>query len=238
MKYAAAQGLEVTVPTCGESFMLGDAVVTFVSVPGDYDDINDASLVLKVAYEGVSILFTGDAGIDAEQRMLEADADLDVDILKVGHHGSDTATSSAFLNAVTPNYAVISVGRKNVYHHPQEGVLARLNRFGAAVVRTDDLGTLVCSVKDGEVSFTSSRVGALHLSPETHNAPGKEALFIGNRNSRRYHCPECSSIKEMKPANRVELFDMVEVDLGGYTPCGKCHPEVRTAEIRLNSGEG
>lgn len=100
-------------------------------------DSNSASYFIKIAYEDNSLLFTGDVGVKMEEELVKLYGDkIDCNILKVAHHGSDTSTSSMFLSSVTPDYAVISVG-KNSYGHPSSKVVNRLKEVGAKVLRTD-----------------------------------------------------------------------------------------------------
>jgi competence protein ComEC len=104
--------------------------------------LNDSSLVLKLKYKNIKVLFTGDAGIPVEQRMLKEGQDLSSDILKVGHHGSYTATCEEFLNNQIYNYAVISVG-KNKFGHPSQYVVDRLAEKGSRILRTDETGAVI-----------------------------------------------------------------------------------------------
>jgi len=106
-------------------------------------DLNEDSVVFRLTCGEVSVLFTGDATDDSESSMLASGLALDSDVLKVGHHGSSTSTSSAFLAAVTPKDAVISVGAGNTYGHPTQATLDRLAAAGATVYRTDQDGTVV-----------------------------------------------------------------------------------------------
>jgi competence protein ComEC len=94
------------------------------------------------------MLFTGDAGTNAEQRFLSEHADLRCAILKVGHHGSAYGTTPEFLAAVRPKIAIISVGRHNVFGHPAPSTLATLREFGSKIYRTDEKGA-VTLVTDG-----------------------------------------------------------------------------------------
>jgi competence protein ComEC len=103
-------------------------------------DPNEESVVLLVEYGGHRVVFTGDAGLPAEARLLGRVGD--VDLLKVGHHGSHSATSAEWLAEVTPEIAVVSVGAGNRYGHPAPDVLARLAERGIAVHRTDREGTI------------------------------------------------------------------------------------------------
>ena len=148
-KYTLAQGLTITVPIEGECFPLGSAVVTFLSDGQGYEDVNDGSLIIRVDCGETSFLFTGDAAWEAERALLTNGARLDADVLKVAHHGSISSSSSAFLHAVVPEYAVISVGKDNSYGHPAEDALARLADTGAEILRTDEHGT-ICIHTDGK----------------------------------------------------------------------------------------
>lgn len=122
-------------------------------------DTNDASIVMRLDYGETSFLFTGDATKFIEVELLEFHELLDTDVLKVGHHGSSTSTSAAFVSAVSPDIAVISVGKDNSYGHPTGEVLTTLEGAGAAIYRTDEDGT-VRLISNG-VRIEKSDVGIL-----------------------------------------------------------------------------
>lgn len=104
---------------------------------------NDISLVLRLSYGRFAVLFTGDAPYEVERALVRGDAAaLRVHVLKVGHHGSHTSTSEEFLRAAAPELALIGVGRHNRYGHPHATVLARLERHGARILRTDRHGSV------------------------------------------------------------------------------------------------
>lgn len=102
---------------------------------------NDNSIVTRLDYGKNSFLFAGDAGFDAEADMIFDQEDLDVDWLKVGHHGSRFSTSKFFLARVTPQVSIISVG-ENDYGHPTKETLQRLQEANSKILRTDQLGTI------------------------------------------------------------------------------------------------
>jgi competence protein ComEC len=106
-------------------------------------DVNDHGVVLRVRYGAVRLLFQADAGLPVEGRL--AGTVGRVEVLKVGHHGSKTATSDEWLDELAPREAVISVGRNNHYGHPAPEVLERLARHGVALFRTDRSGTITLS---------------------------------------------------------------------------------------------
>ena len=122
--------------------------------PGDGDP-NAWSVVLHVAFGRFSALLMGDADAEIEARLL---AEGDVTVLKVGHHGSRTSTSEDFVRAVSPDYALISVGARNRYGHPNPTVLGRLERAGTRVFRTDRHGSVVLTGRsDGTVTVSAGR---------------------------------------------------------------------------------
>ena len=110
VKYADEQGHPVEVPQTGDSWTLGSASVQVIGPVQTYSDPNNGSLVLRVDYGGTSFLFTGDMEQNAEADLMDSGANVRADVLKVGHHGSPTSSSEAFLEAVAPSIAVISVG--------------------------------------------------------------------------------------------------------------------------------
>src|SRR3989339_145341 len=109
---------------------------------------NDDSIVTMLQYENFRVLFVGDAGAKVENAMMSSDIDLSADVLKVGHHGSATSTSTKFLSAVSPEVATIEVGAKNTFGHPSPIVISRLENNGIKYYRTDADGDIEV-VSDG-----------------------------------------------------------------------------------------
>ena len=157
LKYTYAQELEITVPEADGSFLLGEACVTVLGPRKDYDDTNNTSIVLRVDHGENSFLFTGDMEAAAEADLLAAGCDLDVDVLKVGHHGSNTSSSYVFLRQVMPEYGVISCGAGNSYGHPHGEVTSRLYDAGVTVYRTDEQGTIIVTSDGKELGFTTEK---------------------------------------------------------------------------------
>lgn len=152
-------GAKLRAAEAGSTYQLGGATITVLGpVSKDAGDLNNTSLVLRVDYEDVSCLFTGDMEKPEEEEILASGADLDVDYLKVGHHGAKTSSSEAFLAAVTPQYAAISCGEGNDYGHPTPEALERLGVHTDNILITKDVGDVVfCYDKDtGTCSFTGT----------------------------------------------------------------------------------
>ena len=142
----------------GSHYTIGEASLTVLSPPKNFvtDDLNNYSLVFLVEYQGVRLLLCGDAQKEMEQKMID-DGLQAVDILKVGHHGSDTASSKKFLDVAAPIAAVISVGEGNPYGHPSQNVLSRLTDIGTKVYRTDQQGNIVITVQGGDFHVDTGR---------------------------------------------------------------------------------
>ena len=157
VKALAQQDVELTVPSPGDTFALGSAQVEILGPLKDYDDTNDTSIVLSVDYGETTFLFTGDMESTAEADLVEAGADLDATVLKVGHHGSSSSTSYRFLREVMPDYAVIPVGKRNTYGHPAEAVLSRLEDAEVEIYRTDLHGTIIAESDGTTVTFTTEK---------------------------------------------------------------------------------
>jgi competence protein ComEC len=156
------RGLSITVPTVGTTFNLGSATCTILAVntpdaKGNKPDANNSSIVMRIVYGNTSFLFTGDAEEQVEKAILNSGANIKSDVLKVGHHGSDTSTGYLWLRTIDPQYAVIPVGSGNPYNHPTEAVLSRLRDADVTTFRTDKQGDILC-VSDGtNLTFTPSR---------------------------------------------------------------------------------
>lgn len=162
IKKLGEHGLELQVPSPGDTFALGSAEVTVLApVPG-FTESDNTSLMIRIVYGDTSFLFTGDNEAPDEAAFLSmyASSDTDVlhsDVIKIAHHGSAYSSDLEFLRAISPSYAVISVGRDNSYGHPTEQVLENIGEIGAALYRTDLQGTIICS-SDGEtISFITEK---------------------------------------------------------------------------------
>jgi len=144
-KIIKEKNIPVKIAQAGQIINLGEGTYLGIFSPREnlfgrkFKDDNDTSIVAKLISNGRSALFTGDIGFKVENELMEGNTNLDSDILKVSHHGSKYATSSKFLEATSPQIAVISVG-KNSYGHPAEELLSRINDYGAAIKRTDSDG--------------------------------------------------------------------------------------------------
>ncbi len=145
LEAAENRGTEVIRLEDGAVFDTGNITVTVLDVFDFFsDDFNNSSLILKIEADGNTLLVTGDAEVEEEEYLLaNFSGELKADILKAGHHGSHTSTSEEFLEAVSPEFAVISCGLNNSYGHPSSEVLKRLESHGIKIRRTDKQGTII-----------------------------------------------------------------------------------------------
>ncbi|WP_062351920.1 MBL fold metallo-hydrolase [Bacillus kwashiorkori] len=150
------KGLKVTTARAGLDLDLDKNVQLKMIAPiGTDSDANEMSAVIRMQYGNHSFLFTGDAGIPAEQKMINSGTTLASTVLLVGHHGSSNSTSKAFLQKVSPKYSVIQVG-KNSYGHPTEEVLQRLHQSGSKIYRNDTDGTIVFTTNGKEMKVNKN----------------------------------------------------------------------------------
>lgn len=146
---------QVIAATALEQYALGEANLLILGPSGEYDDLNNYSVVCKIAFGECEFLFTGDAEERAEKDILNLGANLKATVLKAGHHGSNTSTSSQFLQAVSPAYAVISCGEGNRYGHPDQETLEKLEAASCQILRTDQKGTILFTIEDGVMSVST-----------------------------------------------------------------------------------
>lgn len=144
-------------PKSGDSIEFGDAEIKILAPNSEeYEELNDYSIVTKITYGEVSILSMGDAEKLSENEILKNKFDLQAQIIKIGHHGSNTSTSEKFLKEVNPKYAVISAKKGNTYNHPNKSVMNLLKKYEVQVYRTDESGTIIMKTNGKEIEFNNS----------------------------------------------------------------------------------
>jgi competence protein ComEC len=161
---ARAQRVPLVYPRAGWEWRFDDGVTLHFLGPSlpfiasSRNDINENSVAFILRYHSFCMLFTGDAGATAESRFLAEGIDLRCDVLKVGHHGSAYGSTAAFIAAVRPRYAIVSVGRHNLFGHPAAQTLETLERFRARIYRTDESGAVRVATDGSDVSVATTVV--------------------------------------------------------------------------------
>lgn len=144
------KNMKITVLKPGDYINLGENVQCEILAPSKtyYENLNNYSIVVKITYKNSKFLFTGDAEEESEKEVLNNGFDVSCDVLKIGHHGSKTASSDKFLKEASPKIAVISCGKNNDYGHPHKTTLDKLNSINCKIYRTDLNGDIVI-ISDG-----------------------------------------------------------------------------------------
>ncbi len=234
------KSLKVKTATAETKIEIDSQVKIEILAPNNsqYDDLNDYSAVIKLTFGKTSFMLDGDAETISESEMLAKGYNLKADVLKLGHHGSNSSTSASFLKAVSPKYAIISVGKGNDYGHPTKATLTKLKQSNISIFRTDENSTIIATSDGTTITFdknaTESNNQATDKNSTTNN--GSKANVTNNagkndntkitvyitKTGEKYHRDGCSSLSRSKIA--ISLKDAISKK---YTPCKKCNPPVK-----------
>ncbi len=141
----------------GRVYTLGTAQLTVLAPLSESDEANNISVVTRLIFGERSFLFMGDAETDVEEELLVSGRTLSADVIKVGHHGSNTSSSQAFLTKVDPDYAIVPCGKSNSYGHPHSEVLTRLNKMGVTVYRADVHGHIAIATDGKDLTISTQK---------------------------------------------------------------------------------
>ena len=238
------KGLSPSVPLLYSEFPLGEATLKIVSVANEKEP-NNCSLVILYTYGQNKVLFMGDADQSIE-KSLDIKQIGDVDLIKVGHHGSKTSSNFDFMKAISPEYAVITCGTSNKYGHPNKETIETLEKLNIAIYRTDERGDIVFNLTDEEMVLAegkgveigtdvgkqaeekvSEQVSAEEAKEQTIDevTPSisseitltEDTKLYFTVTGKKYHLkPDCSGMKEP--------IEGTIKDIGDRTPCKKCFP--------------
>lgn len=239
-----AKNYKTVHPKAGQKYHLGDASFTITGPVKAYDSTNDNSISLRLTYKSNSFLFTGDTTENAEPDVLSHAKTINSDVLKIGHHGSKYSTTSAFLSAVSPRYAVISCVEDNSYGFPSARVLNLLRSNKVKTFRTDEQGSIIATSNGKKITWntapsTTWKSGENTQSSTTKksskkstakkstvsDSSAKNATYIINANTKKFHLASCSSVKRMSAKN-IKYTKKTRSTLikEGYSPCKNCNP--------------
>ena len=212
------KNMKITYPVVGEQYALGEAKFTIIAPNSNSygGNANDYSVAILLEYGKNRFLFTGDAEEASEAEMLTNGIDISADVYKVAHHGSRSASTQEFLNAVHPKYAVISCGEGNSYGHPHAEVLNRLRSMGVEVFRTDEQGSIIASSDGENITWNCSATDSWQSGEQTESDrensedenPGDEnsgnaisdavtseqTTYVLNTNTKKFHRETCSTV--------------------------------------------
>jgi competence protein ComEC len=144
-------------PSSGDEIQFGEADIKILAPNSEkYDELNNYSIVTKITFGKVGILAMGDAEKISEDEILSRTYDVQAQILKIGHHGSNTSTSEKFLQKVNPQYAVISCKKGNTYNHPIKTIMNLLKKYEIKVYRTDETSSIIMTTDGTEINFNKT----------------------------------------------------------------------------------
>lgn len=143
--------------TTGMNFKLGDFNITVVDLYPNFANENNQSVIIKAEIEDKTFLFTGDAERETENKLIDENKDIDCDVLKVAHHGSNTSTTKDFLAKCSPDFGVISVGKDNIYNHPHRSTLEQLKKADVKIYRTDKQGDITFYIENGKFRIVTEK---------------------------------------------------------------------------------
>ncbi len=217
------KGLKITAPNVGDTLTIGNATMQFLAPnSGKYQDLNNYSIACKLKYGNTSYVFMGDAEALSEGEILAKQLDISADVLKLGHHGSHSSTSQAFLDKVNPRYAIVSCGKGNDYGHPHKETIDKLNAKNINILRTDVSGTIISSSDGNNINFNVNASGT-NTGNTTNNSTSEtktksNSVWVANKTSKVYHSSkDCSN---MKAPSEISLEN---ANAKGLRPCSKCN---------------
>ena len=195
----------------GEKWYIGDALVEVLYDGKGGSSSNDSSIVLRVTCGETDLMLTGDISNKIENNLVASGKDIDVEILKVAHHGSASSSSSAFLKAASPEISVISVGADNSYGHPTSQALNRIKASGSKIYRTDLDGTVVLNVQNDVIEYGGDVLVEPDYCGDT-NLPHQDSGWIEDEKStpissgaRHKECLVCGKVLESEIIPRQDF---------------------------------
>lgn len=158
LESAEKNDIPVLYAEAGTVIGLGDECrLEILSPAAEYEDLNNYSVTVRFVCGDIGFLFTGDIEREAEADILASGRDISADVLKVPHHGSGTSSSKVFVQAVSPSYAVFSVGEANDYGHPHSNIVELYRKLGASILRTDMNGSIVFTTDGSTLTVSTER---------------------------------------------------------------------------------
>jgi len=217
----------------GTSRKINLGPLTFIILPPanpliKESELNNNSIVIRLDYKDFSCLFTGDIEKKREGQLLnESRNNLNVDILKIAHHGSYSGSSPPFIKLVNPETSIIFCGKSNQYGHPHQETLTLLQNLGINIYRTDLNGTILVETNGTDYQVFTEK-GSIRAPPivksETKTSESQEYKYAASKNSDVFHYFSCSYVASITPENLIRFKTREEAIASGRRPCKKCNP--------------
>jgi len=184
---------------------------------------NNNSVVVRLDFKDFSCLFTGDIEKEREGQLItESRSNLNVDILKIGHHGSSSSSSPLFIKSVGLKIAVICCGQSNKYGHPHQETISLLQSLGIEIYRTDLNGTIL--IKTDGIDYQIFTEKESIRAPPVVKTETQEYKYAASKKSEVFHYVTCSYVSKIKPENLILFKTREGAIASGRRPCKKCKP--------------
>ena len=218
---AYCAGVPIAVPSCGDQYFAGGAVLEVTGPPDPLSEQeNDRCIAMRIEYGDTAFWLGGDSEETEEVQMVERGLVKNAEVYVAHHHGSASSSTRAFLQALSPEIALISCGAGNDFGHPSEETLQRLAQAGCAVLRTDLQGSIRVSSDGDTVTY-----GRDEQISRDAAAGADSCRYICNLRTGVFHRPGCASAAKMYEGNRLYTNEDRETLIArGGVPCGVCRP--------------
>lgn len=215
-------GGSIDIAEPGNVYEFGDLKVKIIAPVKEYEDLNDSSVCVIATYGDTDVLLTGDAEAQAEADFIHNV--YDVDVMKAGHHGSETSSSELLLDTANPEIVVISVGEGNKYNHPNDITLEHLDERNIKYFRTDKDGEVRVMTDGKMITVLSNNGGASLMSGQENtdesNNDTKNIVYMTESGSKYHSTKECGSLKNSKKI--IEKTEEEAISMK-YERCTKCY---------------
>src|SRR5699024_2600916 len=228
------KGISFDEPRAGDRYKIGDMTIDIISPYQLTGNLNNDSIVMKVTYGSISFLFTGDAEREAENRIVSSGQNIEAEILKVGHHGSDTSTTAPFLQKVNPKVAIISVGENSQYGHPNQSVIDRIKAQGIELYATKSHGNIIVTTDGNTYDVKTTRSGKVEAGSKKNqrakNSPSSSSTKQSSTNS--------SSCVDLNNASQKDLEQIIHIGPARAEAIVEARPFNSVDDLQRISGIG
>jgi len=193
-------------------------------------ELNNNSIVVRLDYQDFSCLYTGDIEKERERDLYsKVSTLLDVNVIKIPHHGSSSSSTEIFVKTVDPDMGIISCGERNSYGHPHVETMALYQKLGIDIYRTDTNGTILIQTDGKKYSIQTekeiARAPPVYIEESVKEEPkSPEYKYAASRNSNVFHYIWCHYVSRIKPSNLILFKTREEAIASGRRPCKKCNP--------------
>ncbi|MDG5787145.1 MBL fold metallo-hydrolase [Evansella sp. AB-P1] len=193
-------------PRAGESYTFGSIKIEVVNPDRLTGDFHEGSISVRAAFGDVSFLFTGDAEHQTERAMIDGGHHLKAEIFQLGHHGSSTSNTEAFLNAVNPEITIYSAGEDNSYGHPHSEVVERINNLGIPLYGTDVHGRVLVRTDGSSYSVHTEKSGAIVIDEQSQDDNNEPA-----QNDSKEEAPQSNGCIDINHVSRDQLMEIIHI---------------------------